>query len=555
MRDVEADGYTIHLDLSGQVLGISAPEHRDYVDDGESQGSAEAPIQKTLAEARDGRFVSAAVLAAKAKAFDDGLYAAVELAADGFKARLLEALAKALAESAAEPAVAVVLAGAAIGGRHSEFAPPVNALIKNFMVNELRSKPLGFYTWSDTLGRIFRRDRMLQSELKGRAGIEAVVKALAADDGSAQDYRRALVLAERLTNSLASRDLRPLVAAAKAGRLEGPENGVAFFPASRAPETDLVDELYGNRSIPDGFDLAAEMLSRIRGGKLSLAPGEGDGWYAHVLYSLEPLAAPEKVVEAKHLVLDEEYRKMLAELFKGLLTLTRETHVKQLVIPYPGAALAPVVLRVTPCLRTEPLATHYFRRASSYGFVREVLTETFGVKPLTAMHRVTATGAVEANLDAELAAMESLFRGASAVVMGDLGLEPLRAEGAAADERAFDSFASAMKDDPDVGGDMRCMVPVFYDRERKKTKVWVFLGWAERPIEVSYVKEPKVVSVVDPAGRPAKEHPEIRFKKYCHRVLYPVMAEVYVTKLLDRKEFREHCDRYGSRKKILAALE
>ena len=32
----------------------------------------------------------------------------------------------------------------------------------------LRSKPLGFYTWSAALGDIYRQDRMLQTELQGR---------------------------------------------------------------------------------------------------------------------------------------------------------------------------------------------------------------------------------------------------------------------------------------------------------------------------------------------------------------------------------------------------
>jgi len=36
---------------------------------------------------------------------------------------------------------------------------------------------------------------------------------------------------------------------------------------------------------------------------------------------------------------------------------------------------------------------------------------------------------------------------------------------------------------------------------------------------------------------------------------YPVFEEIYVSRLLDRDEFRAHCDRHKTRKAILANLD
>jgi hypothetical protein len=73
--------------------------------------------------------------------------------------------------------------------------------------------------------------------------------------------------------------------------------------------------------------------------------------------------------------MNDRYREQLAELFKAILSLTRETHVKQLYIPMEGCAMGrrdPDVV-VVPELTVEPIPTYYLRRAEGYDFVRDVL--------------------------------------------------------------------------------------------------------------------------------------------------------------------------------------
>jgi hypothetical protein len=46
----------------------------------------------------------------------------------------------------------------------------------------------------------------------------------------------------------------------------------------------------------------------------------------------------------------------------------------------------------------------------------------------------------------------------------------------------------------------------------------------------------------------------ISFDSTFKEIAYPVFAEAYVTRLLDRDEFRAHCDRYKTREQILQHL-
>ena len=261
---------------------------------GRSRGLAEATPRATLSGLGADGFASAAVLAQKAKHFDDGLYAAVELAAQngagrfGGKARLLHQLAHGrLARDHADATqpVAAVLAGAKLGlpdfRLPPDCQPAVQALLDAFEADDLRSKPIGFYAWSSPLKAVFRQDRMLQAELVDRAGTTALVQGLHADPKGRAIYESYLNLVSQLTNPPAYADLRRPLQALDRGQLDGgrldvPAKGIYFFPPSKSHETELVKQLYGNRPIPDDFNLADELIRRIRSGKLKLR-GQGVG--------------------------------------------------------------------------------------------------------------------------------------------------------------------------------------------------------------------------------------------------------------------------------------
>ena len=102
------------------------------------------------------------------------------------------------------------------------------------------------------------------------------------------------------------------------------------------------------------------------------------------------------------------------------------------------------------------------------------------------------------------------------------------------------------------------MVPVFHDIQRNKTKVWVFLGWTSKLVTVDFDRPP-TATVFDKAGKHveqgAADAPRLVFHYASYSLAYPVTAELYVTKILDRNEFRAHCDNYKTRSAILANLK
>jgi hypothetical protein len=511
----------------------------------------------------------------KAKIFDDGLYAAVELAAQKGagrhtgKAGLLASLGRVLARAGTSGAgeVQELLLGAArLGGLAVSEVPDgmkngVQRAVNLFLGDELRSKPIGFYTWSGELTSIFQQDRMLQSEIRNRAGIETLVGALRADPTARAAYERHLSLISRLTNPLGNPDLRGLLEARDCGAADSPQEGIRFFPPSVAHETEIMKKLYGDRPIPEGFVLMDEMIRRIRSGELDLEPRPESGWYDYQTWALEPLVVPERMPEGARLELDEEYRKVLLELFKGLMTLTRETHVKQLEPEAFGASPRwrpkRITIDIAPELAVEPLVTFYLRRAAGYRFVRAVLEDAFGPGVLERLHRLTPGGPAPAPLEEELTHMEELFQGAHASVSRQLGMAPRDGSGSetsanGAAER-FGAWARALHSDPDLSLDLRAMVPVFYDVGRRRTKVWVFLGWSRRPINISFARPPRA-TVLNRRGKPAWNRPSISWGSLYERLPYPVTGELYVDRILDRNEFRKLCDVCGTREEILRQL-
>jgi hypothetical protein len=100
------------------------------------------------------------------------------------------------------------------------------------------------------------------------------------------------------------------------------------------------------------------------------------------------------------------------------------------------------------------------------------------------------------------------------------------------------------------------MVPVFYDVQREKTKVWALLGWRTTGVAVEYRVPPSVVAVEPTAGagQPHGGPPPVLFCADYYEWAVPVLAEVYVGQVLDREEFRRLCDRHRTREAILANL-
>jgi hypothetical protein len=539
-REIEVGGWRIRLDTSGQMFGVDVPE---------IVYSPSDELRPTLTVADD-EPVSAATLLLKAKQFDDGLVAAVELAAQqglgrfAGKATLLRALAETLHDN---PAVTPILAARRLGGvptaTPDELPASVQGVIDAFLSDEVRAKPIGFYRWLPELEAVFRQDRFLQATLDPTIA-DALATGLGHIPGGCESYDAIVRLAVRLTNPLMGATLRQSA------------DERAFLPASESHEVRLFQRLYGDRSIPPGFDLMTELIRRIRTGEVRLEPSGESGWYDYQTWALESLVVLPRTREGRRHHYSERYRRQLEDLFRGALALSRETHAKQVgggAGGFSGRRPRVEPIRVSPDLTVEPLPTVYARRAAAYRFVRAVLDEAFG-DAWEQLHRLTPEGCVAQRLGGELTHMERLFDGAAAVSSRELGLEP--SLGADEHRGEFIRWWAALATDADVARDVRMMVPVFYDIERRRTKVWAVLGWRVAPASVDYQTPPTLLgfeSVRHSSG--VSEPPPVEFHGARYWFAVPVMIEMFVSQLLDRDEFRRHCDRYRSRGAILRNLK
>lgn len=575
-REISYQDLTIHLDLSTQVLGLDVPEDKEYSWRGR-EDSLEAPIYPTIDKVPGVvDFASAALFAAKAKQVDDGLYAVVEHLLqegdDAFvgKRELLKLVSKALralppGDEAQESGYArsFITAAASLGGGKVEEDPSVVELAEriksDFLADELRSKPVGFYTWSDSLGQIFRQDRLLQQPFVPLEQPRAQERIAVLAEGLAGERERK---AYQAYHSFVQRITNPYPPEYRDMTLSEPLDETrkhAFFPPSRSKETELMKRLFGPdpetgrmRSIPEGFSLADALIEKVRGREIDLSPKPDSGWYDYQVWALEPLIVPDRMPGVEKLSLGEGYRRELTELFKSLIALTRETHVKQLEGMRAGAALPPVTVKIYPLLSLDPLPAYYLRRALAYRFVGKLLRSTFREETLTKARRLTRDGASPRPLLEEIGEMESLFLGAARLAADEIGMElPEEIAGPLEEQREGAlRWIHNISSDPDIGTDNRMMVPLFYDLQRKKIKVWAFLGYSAKPLKVWFEKKP-TVRVEGGEGRGV----DLEYKELSRSLLTPISAEIYVDHLLDRDKFKALCDRHHTRSAIVRALE
>jgi len=580
--------YTIRIDLTTQVLGLempidkgrdrnrvtSLPRLRDGRSDESTPHTFEATLQAVPNISEVTHFCSASILAQKAKQFDDGLYAVVEIAAQNGagkfsgKRELLEML-TALLESqppdSAQNVLGLLLAAKHLGVSDdpsnlvldSNHVQVAQLILDKFLAEDLRAKPIGFYSWSSALEQIFRQDRLLQTAFRGQEQIGALIQVLREQNNLRDTYTRYLQFVSRLTNPFPP-ELNPLTEYLDSGH--APDDSVYFFPPSRGHETELIKQLAREGSIPKDFDLCEEMIRRIDAGTIDLTPAANSGWYDYQTYALEPLVGLENTPEASRLRLNPAYRNHLHDLFKGILALTRETHIKQLQIVTLGLSRMPPTIDIKPELSLEPLATYFLRRAESYRFVRGVIVQLFGESALTEIHRMAPDRTVNLSLDEEIKAMEDLFYGAYVTVCRELGLElaPESDELGSGDPdlafQCYNGWQQSIADDPDIAFDNRMMVPVYYDPGLGQTKVWAFLGWGSRRLNISFASEPEYEVFDEENELVPPGTVEIRFVDLRSTVVYPVMVELFVTEILNRAEFQAHCDQYGTQTAILENL-
>jgi hypothetical protein len=177
------------------------------------------------------------------------------------------------------------------------------------------------------------------------------------------------------------------------------------------------------------------------------------------------------------------------------------------------------------------------------------------------MERITPSGPMNLSLGAELQLVEALFLGACRRVCEEIGLVPELdpdSDGPSetgASRAMLEIWLSSIGKDPDLGQDIRMTVPVFYDVARKQIKIWAILGLATKPLRISHRTHPTLVEIRNSIGwRVNPRKIKVEFHPEDHRSAYFAAAEVYVSRIMDRTEFRCHCDRHKTYRAIVENL-
>jgi hypothetical protein len=519
---------------------------------------------------------SANLLDGAAKQFDDGLYAAVDLAcyegrlgtgppAPKFIRAVFDKLPK---NSPARPflAAALELAGETVELTAAE-ADERESLLREFQGNPTRSKPISFYTWTPQLGRVWRFYRFLQrefgdQELAVPGDVAAVLKN---NPDLLAQYRAINGFYGRLTNPVICLPADVLIDAKEgldelARKHHARRAFVAVFPPGTSRETELFDRMFPE-GVPPSANLMGELIRRIRSGEVKLEPLKDDGWYQYQVYALETLLLPSKGQEEGKLLLTAAYKKRLVEAFKALITKRRETHARQL-----GMACGLSDERVLgdgeirPRLRIEPCATYYLRTARAYAFVENFLAAAAGRERLAGLHGLKEGGQRGPNLADELAAVRLRFYGFYLIACEDIGMRPQLLPDEPVDRPAAMKAAMAwldnLENDPDLACDTRVSIPIFVNLDPlpRKTRLWATLGVRLARLEASYARPPKVRP--GKAGGPWKDVDSYQLGNSQYVIAVDEFAEIELDgyRAMTRAEFRAACDRHKTKDAIVSAL-
>ena len=441
------------------------------------------------------------------------------------------------------------------------------------------ARPIGFYTWSPALERIFTRDRFLQNRGNETpfGALATLAFVLGQDPALLADYQEVTALYVGLTNPYDSYTLDALVpyvpnaaALANPGAIPtafasthpalkfcgGPL--VALLPTSRTKDTEYFDQHFCAGPPPNLLDA---LIGAIRSGALDVAPEADAGWYDYQLYALETLLLPERGPESQHLLLTAGYKKKLIETFKSILIQNRETHVKQAsfgrrrgsgrsrprstsIRCYP-----PSPSRPSTCARRAATA---FSRPSSRRRLAPPRwpTRSASSRPAPGERRRSPPSSIE-----QIALLYGLyFVSADAVGMArDEGLlaDELAAIDADAATAAARAWLAAWRSDADVLRDPRVIVPVFKDATTNLTTYWAVIGVKTLKARAEFVPghEPEVVPTSCWTGK---------FDRHDYTFLVEETAEVRLPTARPpptRSELRAVCDAHATKAAIVTALE
>ena len=493
----------------------------------------------------------------KAKQVDDGLYAALDQAYfEGHGAAMpsLLGLIKRLHDKADKrtPAADYLAAGLSLAGDPVGLSVKARELADSFRADEVRSKPIAFYTWTPTLSACFRVLRFFAEPIRDVAVSQEVARVLGDDPALLAEYRKALLFYGRLSNPLAGNS-----PADQIGKVRPAHARRSRSSRHRRRETELFTKVFP-LGPPHDANLMRTLITAIRSGRVDLKPRKDGGWYDYQVYALETLLLPERGPESNHLLLTKSYKKRMLEAFQALVTKRRETHARSMAKSAEPIVRPEALTELAPRLRVEPCPSYFLRTARSYSFLTDFLESAVGELTLKTLHGLRESGPRDHDLLTELRFMRGLFYGLYLLSAEDIGLKPALLADEPVDRAACEQTATRWlahyQSDPDLAADTRVAIPVMYDPGTGTSRVWMTVGVRLARLDARYARAPKV--------RPEKgggTWEDVETDKLVPAgYLIPVdeFAEVEISgsRVLNRGELRTVCDRFKTKAAIVEAL-
>jgi hypothetical protein len=542
----------------------------------------------------------------KLKQFNDGMYAALEIALDeGLskfqlgKAKWLQKICDKLrkkeeessgfAKEAATIALLYVAEGLLASGAQCELPESIRS--------EIRGEPGGFtlpagepafYSWTPKLASLYQQFRffgrvldaksvedsaaaaliaaVIDDDPELKAGMETILSLYQgvtnpADTLTVPLYARCVKETGGIENVISSRELAQKFLEKLQGTPEFKKSakresetfsaqkmlGMALIPLLRSKETDLYNRLWVQHNFME------TLIAAIKSGKIDLKPDKDSGWYEYQQYALVPLLIPEKAAEAAKIQMSREYKKRLESAFKTIFAKTRDTHSGHLR-PGLGCSAGEMVIDtiiIRPHLSVEPTATFYLRQARGYRFLLGVLNSCLGEEDLKKLKRLTEDKrAVSQSLYEELNLLMHLCYGFYAQSCIELGIDPAKE----VEEVTFEqmkawaeealNFFKSIKQDKDLMQDTRILVHVgtMPQVTPPLNTMWATAGVKVLKIRVTFAKPPRVI---DSGGYKVKFEPEDYF----------IVADEFLEletpgPLMKRADFRSLCDQLATKEAI-----
>ena len=511
----------------------------------------------------------------KAKQFDDGLYAAIEehwfrqkLGAFHGDLDFLERLAKGVA--ADSKAAAFLAEGLALAGID---VPATDLAARQefkhaFDIDLLKTKPIGFYAWTDRLQQCYRVGRYFQTDFQfdDVDWLSSIVQAMRSNTELLKDYQQILARWARLSNRparLTVADLVDLPPDTDLNRLCRDRKIslklISLIPPGTNRESELTRRVFP-LGIPASADIMRELVKAIREGTVNLQPTAASGWYDYQVYALETLLLPQKGAEARHLLLSANYKRRMQEAFQSLMTKRKETHVLRSDTAPKSAAAPRPIQHFVPRLRLEPAPTYYLRMARSYRFLELAIHELVDGTSLSDMYGLTESGRRKYLLTDELLEMQRLFYGCHVLSAEDLGMEHQLAADEQVDialcRNSAQNWLATFREDGDLAADTRVIVPVAEDTRRRMMSTWATVGVRLARLKASY--QPEAAPRVRPAEGGdwiALTPDQIGDASYLIAVDEFVSVQLPSSRIFSRAEFRELCNQCQTREQIIRRLQ